>query len=626
MRNNNIAQSIKFRMESGETVTALNYARTSTDNDEQKDSCDNQVAMCSIYLKRYPNVKLAEKPYVDQGISGKSDIGRKAFEDMLERVKQGDIDLIIVKTKARLCRSKALATMLEEMMRDYKFSILTLSDGQIYDNTDRSSRLINGIKDVIDEDYVWGQSEYGKMTHALRCERKLLTSINVTFGYQWNKDTKSIEINEEEAKTVKMIYEWYVYHDYGIREISRKLAELGIYGKNSRRPVTAATLMQWLTNESYIGVFHINKKGSTLDLGAGRETKRFTNPKEEWIAVQKPDLAIIDKELFDLAQKIRTERRTTYDKPSKEATQARFRGFHLFAGKVFCGACGTQFVHVYADRAQTISAYKDYFSKKAKEVGEKCENNKYNKIHEMVLSNITKKAINLTLENTEQIFDNLYNIISEALASSTDNTSKVNALKKKLDKLEKECESYFEGWRTAPDNEMREYFYKKITSIKEEIAELKQELSEYETDTKDSNQLQEQLKEVKEQLTSLQYIETLDRTIVDNFVDKIVINPDGNLYMTLKTGPKFMATVPDYNTVAASIRKGEAVRYIKNIKSLVHFSQSVSRLFIRGMTGAFRPGMQIRLGTCLCGLRQWCLWAWIYHLRQSGGRLRRAWT
>ena len=68
MRNNNIAQSIKTRMEMGERVTALNYARTSTDNDEQKDSCDNQVAMCNIYLKRYPNIKLAEKPYVDKGI------------------------------------------------------------------------------------------------------------------------------------------------------------------------------------------------------------------------------------------------------------------------------------------------------------------------------------------------------------------------------------------------------------------------------------------------------------------------------------------------------------------------------------------------------------------------------
>lgn len=598
MRNNNIAQSIKTRMEMGETVTALNYARTSTDNDEQKDSCDNQVAMCQIYLKRYPNVKLAEKPYVDQGHSGKSDIGRNAFENMLERVKQGDIDLIIVKTKARLCRSKALATMLEEMMRDYKFSILTLSDGQIYDSTDRNSRLINGIKDILDEDYVWGQSEYGKMTHALRCERKMLSCSNVTFGYQWNKETKSIEINEEEAKIVKMVFEWYVYSDYGVNEISRKLAAMSVYGKNSKKPVTAATLMQWLTNESYIGVFHINKRGSSLDLGAGRETKRFTNPKEEWIAIEKPDLAIIDKELFDLARKIRAERRSTYDKPSKGATQARFRGFHLFAGKIFCGACGTQFVHVYADRAQTISAYKDYFSKKSKEVGEKCENNKYNKIHEVVLSNITKRAINLTLENTEQIFDNLYNIISEAFESSTDYSSKINALKNKIDKLEKERNSYFEGWRIAPDPEMREYFYKQITTIKESIAEVQKELSEYDTDVKDNIQIKEQLHEVKEQLTSLQHVEVLDRSIVDNFVDKIVINEEGGLYLTLKVGTKFTATVPDYKEVTASIRKGEAVRYIKSIKDFFYFWSCVGRLFIGHMTGLLARDMPTLLKIC----------------------------
>lgn len=584
MRKNNIAQSIRTKMETGETVYALNYARTSTDSDEQKDSCDNQVAMCNIYLKRYPNVKLVEKPYIDKGISGKSDLGRGSFADMLERIKQGDIDLIIVKTKARLCRSKALATMLEEMMRDYKFSILTLSDGQIYDSADRSSRLINGIKDVIDEDYVWGQSEYGKMTHELKCERKILTSSNMVFGYQWNKETKDIEINIEEAKIVNQIFEWYVYFGYGLREIAKKLAEMGVYGKNSKKLVTAGTLSQWLSNEAYAGVFYINKRGSMLDLGEGRETKRFQNPKEEWIAVPRPDLSIINKELFDLAQKIRMEKKATYNKPLKEAIQARYKGFHLFASKVFCGSCNTQFIHDYTDRARTVAVYKDAFFKKAKELGEKCENYKYNKIHEVVLSNITKKAINLTLENTDAIFDNLYNIIEEVMKSGTDYSIKINDLKKKMEKLESERTSYFEGWRTAPDSEMREYFYEKISDIKEQIKEVKEKLTNFENMTQDNGAIEEQLKEVKKQLLALQHIETLDRSIVDNLVDRIVINTDGSLYITLKVGPKFKTTIPEYNEVAASLRKGEAVRYIRNIKDFLLFWKNVGKLYIGGMT------------------------------------------
>lgn len=598
MRRNNITQSIRTKMETGETVFALNYARTSTDSDEQKDSCDNQVAMCSIYLKRYPNVKLAEKPYVDKGISGKSNIGRDAFAEMLERVKQGDIDLLIVKTKARLCRSKALATMLEEMMRDYRFSILTLSDGQIYDSADRSSRLINGIKDVIDEDYVWGQSEYGKMTHQLRCERKILTNNNVVFGYSWNKETKSIEINEEEEKIVNQIFEWYVYFGYGLREIASKLADMGIYGKNSKKLVTAGTLSQWLSNEAYAGVFHINKRGSALDLGTDRETKRFDNPKEEWVAVPKPELAIIDRELFDMAQKIREEKKSVYDKPTKEYMQARYKGFHLFASKVFCGSCNTQFIHYYTDRAKSVNAYKDAFFKKAKQPGEHCGNKKYNKIHEAVLSNITKKAINLTLENTEEIFANLYNIIEESMKSAMDNSAKINALEKNLDKLESEKVSYLEGWRTAPDNDMREYFYEKLSIIREQIKEIKIELSKYEGGVKDDKQIKEQLEEVKKQLSSLQHIEVLDRSIVENFVDRIVINSDGSLYLTLKVGAKFRATVPEYNEVATSLRKGEVVKYIRNLKDCFDFWKNVGKLYIRGMTVPCPPAMQTVLEIC----------------------------
>lgn len=598
MRRNNIAQSIRTKMETGETVFALNYARTSTDSDEQKDSCDNQVAMCSIYLKRYPNVKLAEEPYVDKGISGKSNIGRDAFAEMLERVKQGDIDLIIVKTKARLCRSKALATMLEEMMRDYKFSILTLSDGQIYDSADRSSRLINGIKDVIDEDYVWGQSEYGKMTHQLRCERKILTNNNVVFGYVWNKETKNIEINEEEAKIINQIFEWYVYFGFGLREIANKLADRGIYGKNSKKLVTAGTLSQWLSNEAYAGTFYINKRGSILDLGADRETKRFENPKEEWVAIPRPDLAIIDRELFDLAQKIRMEKKSTYDKPTKEYIQARYKGFHLFASKVFCGSCNTQFIHYYTDRAGKVAAYKDSFFKKAKQPGERCENNRYNKIHEVVLSNITKKAINLTLENTDEIFSNLYNIIEESMESGTDCSVKVGVLKKKLDKLESERVSYLEGWRMAPDSDMREYFYEKLTAIKEQIKEVKAELYEYEDSPTDSKQIKEQLEEIRKQLLALQHIETLDRNIVENFVDRIVINSDGSLYLTLKVGPKFRATVPEYNEVAASLRKGEAVQYIRNLKEFFIFWKSVGKLYIRGTTVPCPPATPTVVQIC----------------------------
>ena len=171
--------------------------------------------------------------------------------------------------------------------------------------------------------------------------------------------------------------------------------------------------------------------------------------------------------------------------------------------------------------------------------------------------------------------------------------------------MEKERDSYFEGWRTAPDPEMREYFYKKITSIKESIAEVQKELFEFDTDVKDGNQIKEQLQEIKEQLKSLQHIETLDKCIVDNFVDKIIVNQDGSLYLTLKAGTKFTTTVPEYSEVAASIRKGEAVQYIKSLKDFFYFWQSVGRLFIGHTMDHLARVMRILQEICLCVWKPW---------------------
>ncbi len=584
------AQSIKKKMDSNELINAVVYARTSTKNDEQKDSCENQVMMANIFMKQHPNIVLTEEPYVDQGISGKSNLHREQFMTMLERIEKGDIDLIIVKTKARLCRSKAISNTLEEMMRDYKFSILTLSDGQIYDSSDRSSRLINGIKDVIDEDYVWGQSEYGKMTHQLRCQKKQLCAANETFGFKWNSEKKDLEICKEETEIKKQVFEWYVYNGYGVREIARMLADRGIYGIGNNNQIGPATITSWLKDTTAIGVFYINKNRSELEIGENRSTKVHVNNKEDWIRIDRPELAFLDKELFNMAQRIMEEKKNVYNKPNSTPSQARFKGFHLFAGKVFCGSCGNQYTHLFTDRKKSIGAYSDYFSKKPnKKADETCNNKDYKKVYEITLSNITKKAISLTLENKNDIFKNLFSVISEAIHETQNGVKDTSKLKKQLKKLETEKTSYFESWRTAPDQDMKDYFYQKITEIKEKIATVSRELDSSENQSVDDSSIKKQLLNVKERLDAFKNIETLDRNIVDNFVDRITINEDGTLYIALKAGTKFKTDLPDYKEVAAKLRNGEAVQpyiyengmitFIRNVRDFFFILDNVGKLF-----------------------------------------------
>ena len=48
------------------------------------------------------------------------------------------------------------------------------------------------------------------------------------YGYDWNKETKSLDINEEQAEVVRMIFNWYVNDGLGCRRIANKLEEMKI--------------------------------------------------------------------------------------------------------------------------------------------------------------------------------------------------------------------------------------------------------------------------------------------------------------------------------------------------------------------------------------------------------------
>lgn len=345
---------------------AVEYARVSTKNEEQAESCENQIKLCDEYVKNHPELVVAGK-FVDDGISGKSDI-RPYYLKLIDRICDGDIDYILVKDCNRLCRSTEVSAHLDKLCRTYKVKVIYVKDGSTYDPSNRQDRLLHGIKALLDEDYVYQQSEAGQVAHHMKCMKRVLDATDARFGYYWDKKNKCMCINEDEAYYVRLMFEWYVFGGLGVSEIARKLAEMGVYGQRSGKILTANTISSRLADSSYMGLFYINKKGSVLEVGKDAKTKRFTRPKEEWIDVVGP--AIISDELFELAQRVREERKRVYDKPSKESVQARFKGTHLFAGKVFCGSCGTQFQFRYADRAKSIGEYKDYFSKKKKCTGQ----------------------------------------------------------------------------------------------------------------------------------------------------------------------------------------------------------------------------------------------------------------
>ena len=77
-----IAEVIKQYLIPGSTdiVRVVIYARVSTDNEGQKESCSNQVELAKRYIDNHPNIKLVAI-YIDDGISGKNDFTRPQYNN-----------------------------------------------------------------------------------------------------------------------------------------------------------------------------------------------------------------------------------------------------------------------------------------------------------------------------------------------------------------------------------------------------------------------------------------------------------------------------------------------------------------------------------------------------------------
>ena len=106
---------------------ALYYERVSTTHEEQANSLENQRDMCEKYLKRHPEIQLAEPidRYSEQ-ISGKSD-ERPKYQEMMKRVERGDISYIMVKDLKRISRSSEVSAQLKNTAKKYGFKFILLN-------------------------------------------------------------------------------------------------------------------------------------------------------------------------------------------------------------------------------------------------------------------------------------------------------------------------------------------------------------------------------------------------------------------------------------------------------------------------------------------------------------------
>ena len=520
---------------------ALFYARVSSVKESQDTSIENQILLGESFLAKHPEIVLAEPidTYVEK-VSGKSDC-RERYIALMARLSKGDIDYLIVKDLKRLNRSTEVSAQLKNLCKKYNFKLILLETGRIYDPNAEENRMLYGFEALVNEEVVHRQSTYGRIAHAQKVEAKRLNRQNETFAFRWNDEINDMTIHETEAEVIRELFENVLFKDMGVKELKNWLAHRDIY-------VCDNTIRNWLHETAYIGIFHINKKGSDLGVGAGQKTKRFFNPRDEWVAVERPDLRILDVEIFDLVQRVLDSRKILYD--DRKYDRSKFHGLHTFSSKVFCKECGKAYVHCWSDRKKTISIYKESTresrrKKKPDEVQKEklpCTNMDYKKVYEADLEKIVLAAVNGFISEHDECFKVLLKTIESTLKNGLRENQEQKRLEKKILKAEKDAEKILESYLETSGT-LKLALAEKYEKIMQEVETLKLHRVIDVDEDKNREILTQRIVEIRERIGKMKQITALDRDTVLQFIKRIEIDKEGSVDVYLNVESMYQSQI-----------------------------------------------------------------------------------
>ena len=588
----NYANSIKEKIFGETTVTspvrAAVYARVSTRNEGQKDSCNNQVKTASDFISDHKNIALLKTHvFVDNGISGKSVTNRPGYQNLMRSVEDRSIDLIIVKTCSRLFRSTLDAQLFLTKLLTYSVVLFTLEDNKVWDFESQNDVMMFAIRSVFDASTSKTQSDAGKGVQARRIRDKTLSAKDVVPGFRWDPVKKVIEKDPVCAENIVKIFKKYVYQNGTPASICQWLKDESITFPRGRRDpdtkdhyveniyLSEKTISKIIINPKYIGKFYINQRSSKY-IG-GQDSLRYKLPEEEWVLCERPDLQIVDADLFEMAQRLRKTRINVYEKPDNKAVQARFQGIHKFAGKIFCPVCGIQYQFGYADRKKTVPIYRIKNHSDC--------SNPVHRIYEKDLEEITKEALKKTLDQQDEVCTSIERILTDIVENSHNNCDEIDRLRKQKATREKQLDNLIDQ---LSEGSLTEAAKKRIRDKINHISEESDRLSETIRD-KESNQLNDsfvtdRMEKIRSAIADLRSFTNIDRDRILNYIDRIEMPSNGDINILLKTGK---------------------IITIKQTKDDFSDGKNVGKKVLQDMTVPSQPAMQTAPGTCWPDLRRW---------------------
>ena len=284
---------------------------------------------------RTPNWEVVGQ-YVDEGITGTQATKRPSFMQMIEDAQSGKFDLIVTREVCRFARNT-----MDTLFYTRKLSKLGV---EVYFAADSIWTMDNEGELRLTIMATMAQEESRKTSERVRAGIQMSREKGVLFGngnilgYDLDKAHNTYVINEEQAETVRMIFEQYATGD-GLGKVAKALIAKGRKDGGGRLKWDSSKITRILRNPTYMG-YCVYNRTQTTDL---LEHSRKKNNDEETYILKKGNFTpIIDEELWHRCNEIRRSRqRNLLDENGKPRKYGGTVAKNVWVTKLVCH-CGSK--------------------------------------------------------------------------------------------------------------------------------------------------------------------------------------------------------------------------------------------------------------------------------------------
>lgn len=505
------------------------YARVSTEHEAQLSALENQIQYYDEELAKHPDWVLYDR-YIDEGITGTSTKKRPNFMRMMEDAQNGCFDLIITREVSRFARNTVDALQETRNLKRIGVEVYFTED-HIWTMNDEDGELRLTIMATL------AQNESRKTSQRVKAGQKISFENGVIYGtgniLGYDKIGKEFIINEEQARTVRLIYDLYL-KGKGIKNIKYELESIGYKTATGKNRWDSATISRILQNSFYCGIIEYRKYYVPDYL----EQKRVRNTGQvEKVYTEGKHTPLISKEDFDRVQKMLNEKKLDLKEKTAENKLNGKRPATSIWGKILVCKCGSSYnkrvYHKNSDGSKSY-CYQCYEQKnngsiktrlkKGLDISKTCDSQM---IQEWKLELVSKVLFEKIWTDKEQLRLLVNNMLDKTIIEDgkEDIKNEIELCTRKLDLIKKKESNTFDAYISELIN--KDIYIKKKKELDKEQEELNfkiKELSEKLGEDKEQ-ELVNKLKILKNTISESLNFDTdnISENLIDSLIEKVTV-------------------------------------------------------------------------------------------------------